>query len=354
MKSGPLWSDSSPPIARHVAVALRRMLAGEERSRVRTKAHLVSVGAALVMAVGAAAPANAGAPPAASITIVGNAAGLLPAGEIATGHGTVVDTFRGRLGTVRVAGQPGSTVSIEVLPADARGRGAIRVGVSAGASKSRRSGPSQAQNLADLAIAPGVASGVASWLTAQAGAAPVPAGGIPWASTCISLNVLGGAVQGSGCNNVYKKHASGGDWYLSNEYWASASLTAWQGPLGLHLQGVAFETTWHPGNTIYSVAPTSTQSFGACTPWTVTASGTNNGVTIGGSITGQICPSTLGPWNLRLASSYPNSGAMWTGNVQGVANYQGAEGVQLVHSPPGVQANWDDYYLISYCNGICF
>ncbi|MGH2464842.1 MAG: hypothetical protein ACRDGI_05220, partial [Candidatus Limnocylindrales bacterium] len=290
------------------------------------------------------------APPATSTTIVGSPAGLGPVGEVATGHGTVVDTFRGSLGTVRIVGLPGSSVSIEVLPADARGHAAIRVGLSAGSSKSRRPSPGQAQNLADLGVPPRVTAGG----SAQAGAPPVPAGGVPWASTCISLNVLGGAVQGSGCNNVYKKHTSGGDWYLSNEYWASASLTAWQGPLGLHLQGVGFETTWHPGNTIYSVAPTTTQSFGACTPWTVTASGTNNGITIGGSITGQICPSTLGPWNLRLAGTYPNSGAMWTGNVQGVANYQGAEGVQLVHSPPGVEANWDDYYLIGYCNGICF
>lgn len=330
----------------------------------KTKARVVSVGAALAMAAAAVAPANAGAPPplAASMSIVGSGTDLVPAGEFRTGHGGVVDTFRGRLGTVRVAGLPGSTVSIEILPADTRGHGAIRIGLSTGASKSRRAGPSQAENLADLGLAPSVArgvqagarSGVALAMAAPASAAPAPAGGIPWASTCININVLGGAVQGSGCNNVYKKHASGGDWYLSNEYWASASLTAWQGPLGLHLQGVAFETTWHPGNTIYSVAPTTTQPFGACTPWTVTASGTNNGITIGGSITGQICPSTLGPWNLRLASSYPNSGAIWTGNVQGVANYQGAEGVQLVHSPPGVEANWDDYYLINYCNGICF
>jgi len=330
------------------------MLAGEERSGVRTKARVVSVGAALVMAVGAAVPANAGAPPSGAIALVGRTPGLVPVGEVATGHGTVVATFRGSLGTVRVAGLPGAAVAIQALPPDARGHGAILIGLSAGASKSHRAGPSQAAILADLGIAPGGASGTATGLTAQASAAPVPAGGIPWASTCINVNVLGGAIQGAGCNNVYKKHTSGGDWYLSNEYWASASLTTWQGPLGLHLQGVAFETTWHPGNTIYGVAPTTTQPFGACTPWTVTASGTNNGITIGGSITGQICPSTLGPWNLRLASTYPTSGALWTGNVQGVANYQGAEGVQLVHSPPGVEANWDDYYLINYCNGVCF
>jgi len=273
--------------------------------------------------------------------IVGDPHGFRPVAEFASGQGMVVDTLRGTLGTIKLVGAPGSSVSIEVAAPDARGRGSIRVGLRGGSPKSSGAGASQLRNLAALGVTTGAA-------------APVPAGGTPWASTCINIIVLGGAVQGSGCNNVYKKHVVGQDWYLSNEYWASASLTSWQGPLGLHLQGVAFETTWHPGNTIYSVAPTTTQPFGTCSPWTVSASGTNNGVTIGGSISGQICPSTLGPWNLRLASTYPNSGAIWTGNVQGVANYQGTEGVQLVHSPPAVVANWEDYYTINYCNGICF
>lgn len=301
----------------------------------------------------AAGPAGveAAAPPAPSIAIVGDAHGLRAVAEVDTGHGTRLATFQGTLGTIRMVGLPGSRLSIAVVPPDRTGHGSIRVGVGGGAPTSGKTGPSdpgpstpgpsQAQSLADLGLRPALST-------------PQPSDGTPWASTCLDINVLGGAVQGSACNNVYKKHVNGGDWYLSNEYWASASLTSWQGPLGLHLQGVAFETTWHPGNTIYSVAPTTTQSFGACTPWTVTASGTNNGITIGGSVSGQICPSTLGPWNLRLGSTYPNSGAAWTGNVQGVANYQGSEGVQLVHSPPAVQANWDDYYLISYCNGICF
>jgi hypothetical protein len=107
-------------------------------------------------------------------------------------------------------------------------------------------------------------------------------------------------------------------------------------------------------NTIYAIAATSTQGFGNCQNWTVSVSAGNNGVTIGGSISGQICPSTLGPWNLRLGSMYPNSGAIWTGNVQGVANYQATEGVQLVHNPPNVGTNWSDYYGINYCNGLCF
>ncbi len=308
-------------------------------------ARLVALGTSLLLGFGAAGPASAAAPPSLSIRIAGDAGGFRPVAETITRHGTVVDTFRGSLGTIQVVGRPGSTISFRVVPPDSRGRGSIRVRLSAGGSKTSGAGSSQALNLADLGISPA---------TFGAAATPMPAGGIPWASTCVNINVLGGAVQGSGCNNVYKKHVSGGDWYLSNEYWASAAMTAWQGPLGLHLQGVAFETTWHPGNTIYSVAPTTTQPFGTCMPWTVTASGTNNGITIGGSITGQVCPSTLGPWNLRLASSSPNSGAIWTGNVQGVANYQGTEGVQLVHSPPSAAASWDDYYLVNYCNGICF
>jgi len=307
----------------------------------RRHVRLLSVGGSLVLAAGVAGGANAAGPLTTSIRIVGDSLGLRPSAETVTGHGTVVDTFRGALGTIRIVGLPGSTVSIEAVAPDAIGRGSIRVRVASRGSRVNIAGPGQRQNLADLGIAAGAV-------------APVPAGGTPWASTCININVLGGAVRGSGCNNVYKKHVNGLDWYLSNEYWASASLTAWQGPLGLHLQGVAFETTWHPGNTIYSVAPTATQSFGTCTPWTVTASGTNNGITIGGSISGQICPSTLGPWNLRLASTYPNSGAIWTGNVQGVANYEGVEGVQLVHNPPAIEANWDDYFTINYCNGVCF
>ena len=303
---------------------------------------LAALGVPLGSPAGGLAGVDAASPLAPSMAIIGDTHGFQPVAESDTGHGTRIATFRGALGTIRMVGTPGGRVSIAVVPPDRTGHGSIRFGLSGGAPKSGRPGPSQAQNLADLGLRSAAAS------------TPVPADGTPWASTCLNINVLGGAVLGSACNNVYKKHISGGDWYLSNEYWASASLTAWQGPLGLHLQGVAFETTWHPGNTIYSVAPTTTQSFGACTPWTVTASGTNNGITIGGSISGQICPSTLGPWNLRLGSTYPNSGAIWTGNVQGAANYQGSEGVQLVHSPPAVQANWDDYYTISYCNGFCF
>jgi hypothetical protein len=262
--------------------------------------------------------------------------------ETLTGHGTVVDTFRGSLGTVKMVGLPGSTISFEVVAPDATGHGSIRVHTSSAAPKSVTSGTSQAQNLADLGVSPAV------------GAAATPGGGTPWASTCININVLGGAVTGSGCNNVYKKHVSGTDWYLANEYWASASLTSWQGPFGLHLQGVAFETTWHPGNKVYLVAPTTTQSYGSCTQVTLSITGGDAGVSISGSIAGQICPSTLGPWNLRLGSTYPNSGAIWTGNVQGVSNYQGMEGVQLVHNPPGVAANWNDYYNINYCSGLCF
>ncbi len=217
--------------------------------------------------------------------------------------------------------------------------------------------PPECRPRASAASVPGrppVRHGLADLGVRSEATTPTPAGGTPWASTCLDINVLGGDVQGSACSNIYKKHVNGRDWFLSNEYWASASLTAWQGPLGLHLQGVAFETTWRPGNVIYSVAPTTTQAFGTCTPWTVSTSGTNSGITIGASITGQICPSTLGPWNLRLGATWPNSGAVWTGNVQGVANYQGSEGVQLVHNPPGVAAAWDDYYAISYCTGICF
>ncbi len=303
---------------------------------------ILAVGGALLLAGSLTGSASAAPPLSTAIRIVGDSHGFVAVAETVTGHGTVVDTFRGFLGTIRLAGQPGSTISVQVVTPDARGRGSIRVRLGTAGPRSSLAGADQTRNLADLGVA------------ATAVAAPVPAGGTPWISTCVNINVLGGAVQGSGCNNVYKTHVAGQDWHLSNEYWASAALTAWQGPLGLHLQGVAFETTWHPGNTIYSVAPTTTQPFGACTPWTVTASGTNNGITAGGSISGQICPSTLGPWNLRLGSTYPNSGAIWTGNVQGVANYQGAEGVQLVHSPPGVMANWDDYYTINYCNGICF
>ncbi|HLY13607.1 MAG TPA: hypothetical protein VKR24_04610 [Candidatus Limnocylindrales bacterium] len=301
----------------------------------------LTLGVSLGLPAGGVAAVRAAGPVAPSMAILGDAHGFRPVGEADTGHGTRLATFRGPLGTIRMVGAPGGKLSMTVVPPDRTGHASIRVGVSGGGPKSGGPGPSQAQNLADLGLR-------------AAATTPLPADGTPWASTCLNLNVLGGAVQGSACNNVYKKHTNGGDWYLSNEYWASASLTGWQGPLGLHLQAVALETTWHPGNTIYSVAPTTTQPFGACTPWTVTASATNNGVTIGGSISGQICPSTLGPWNLRIGSTYPNSGAIWTGNVQGVANYQGSEGVQLVHSPPAVEANWDDYYTIGYCNGICF
>jgi hypothetical protein len=42
------------------------------------------------------------------------------------------------------------------------------------------------------------------------------------------------------------------------------------------------------------------------------------------------------------------------GNVQGVANYGGVEGVQLVHNPPAIEATWEDYFTINYCNGVCF
>jgi hypothetical protein len=307
-----------------------------------SKKPLLAVVGALVLVGGLTGSASAALPLSTAIRIVGDPHGFVAVGETSTSQGTVVDTFRGSLGTIRLAGRPGSTISVQVVAPDARGRGSVRVRLGTGAPRSGLAGPGQSRNLADMGLA------------TAAAAAPVPAGGTPWVSTCININVLGGAVQGSGCNNVYKTHVAGQDWYLSNEYWASASLTTWQGPLGLHLQGVAFETSWHPGNTIYSVAPTTTQPFGARMPWTVSASGTNNGITAGGSISGQICPSTLGPWNVRLGSTYPNSGAIWTGNVQGVANYQGPEGVQLVHSPPRVEANWDDYFTINYCNGICF
>lgn len=308
-----------------------------------TLTRLLPIGASLALTLGTVGTAHAATPFVASITIVGDNHGFAPVAELRTAHGTVVDTFSGSLGTVRMAGLPGSTISFEVSAPDATGHGSIRVQMGSAALKSQGAVASQAQNLADLGVS-----------AATVAASPAPGGGTPWASSCVNISVLGAAITGSGCNNVYKKYVNGTDWYLANEYWASASLTAWQGPLGLHLQGVAFESTWHPGNTIYAVEPMSTQGFGNCANWTVSVSAGENGVTIGGSITGQICPSTLGPWNLRLGSTYPNSGAIWTGNVQGVSNYQATEGVQLVHNPPNVATGWTDYYSINYCNGVCF
>jgi len=316
----------------------------------RRNARLLAAGASIVFSLATGGPARAAstAQPLIliqpTLAIVGDAHGFRAISAQVTRPGSAVVTFRGPLGTVRVAGAPGSTVAFDVTPPGVSGHGTIgiRVGAPAGGVPG---GTGRPASLLDLG---------AGTRAATPASTPTPAGGTPWASTCLDIDVLGGDVQGSACSNVYKKHVNGRDWYLSNEYWASASLTAWQGPLGLHLQGVAFETSWRPGNTIYGVAPTTTQSFGTCTPWTVSTSATSSGITVGASITGQICPSTLGPWNLRLGASHPNSGAMWTGNVQGVANYQGSECVQLVHNPPGVPAAWDNYYLINYCTGICF
>ena len=306
----------------------------------RTKAALLAAGASLSIALGAGAPTRAAVLAGPSVPIVGDAHGFRPVSARLSRPGSVEATFQGPLGIVRLTGSPGASISFDVMPPDAAGRGTIGIRVK-GSAPGPSGGGVPTENLAGIGLR-------------SVSATPTPAGGTPWASSCLDINVLGGDVQGSACSNVYKKHVNGLDWYLSNEYWASASLSAWQGPLGLHLQGVAFETTWQPGNTIYSVAPTTTQSFGTCTPWTVSTSGTNSGITVGASITGQICPSTLGPWNLRLGANRPNSGAIWTGNVQGMTNYQGSEGVQLVHNPPGVAAAWNDYYAISYCTGVCF
>ena len=189
--------------------------------------------AALTLPLGltAAGPAGveAAAPPAPSIAIVGDAHGLRAVAEVDTGHGTRLATFQGTLGTIRMVGLPGSRLSIAVVPPDRTGHGSIRVGVGGGAPTSGKTGPSdpgpstpgpsQAQSLADLGLRPALST-------------PQPSDGTPWASTCLDINVLGGAVQGSACNNVYKKHVNGGDWYLSNEYWASASLTELAGPAG--------------------------------------------------------------------------------------------------------------------------
>ena len=126
----------------------------------RPKTRLPAVAGALVFAVTAGGPATATAPPITSTTIVGDPHGFGPVAEIVTGHGTVVDTFRGSLGTIKLVGTPGSSMSIDVAAPDAHGRGSIRVRLSGRAPKTGGAGPSQRQNLADLGVASGAATPV--------------------------------------------------------------------------------------------------------------------------------------------------------------------------------------------------
>ena len=72
----------------------------------RRYVRLLSVGGSLVLVAGLGGSAKAAGPSTTSITIVGDPLGLRPAAEIATGHGTVIDTFRGALGTIRIVGRP--------------------------------------------------------------------------------------------------------------------------------------------------------------------------------------------------------------------------------------------------------
>ena len=113
---------------------------------------LVSAACATVLLAAQAGSASAASPLSTAMRIVGDAHGFSAIAETITGHGTVVDTFRGALGTIKLAGLPGSTLSVEVAGPDPNGRGSIQVRLGTAAPKFG-SGPSQARNLADLGIA---------------------------------------------------------------------------------------------------------------------------------------------------------------------------------------------------------
>jgi hypothetical protein len=315
--------------------------------------------------------------------------GFQPVSEVTTSQGTVLATFKSTTATVKTLGQPGSAISfypdpITTSTTSSAQHGGLAVQMrqparpktTADANAYRDSGRTVVGDLVALGMPRADAErefgdmetmgGTNPYTTAAASAdarsglasasgpnatmtsastradradALTVSTTTPYATECYSASAASGKISGYGCTTYYLIYQNGGDWWLNDKFKFSAHSTD-TSLFPVRLKQVAWKVSWSTNNVIYDWDPASTHSVGSCVSLTMSAS-SGTAPSVGISISGSICPNTLGLWTL----SSTVSGAIWKGPEQDT-DYDASIGVQSVHSPPSAAASyWSNWYL---------
>lgn len=359
----------------------------------RQISRILVTGSVLALLV-AGGPASAASPNSArqlSISVA-VANGFVPVSETATGQGTVVATFKSPTATVKALGQPGSTISFFPDPSTAATsnspahgglavemRQPARPKTTADANAYRDSGRTVVGDLVALGMPRADAErefgdmetmdGTNPYTAAVADTSAAPGGGspastpnavltsasvptksssnailatsttTPYATECYNASAASGKISGYGCSTYYLISQNGNDWWFNDKFKFSAHSTD-TSLFPVRLKQVAWKVSWSTNNVVYDWDPASTHSVGSCATLTMSAS-SGTVPSVGISISGTVCPNSLGLWTI----SSRVSGAIWNGAEQGT-DYDAAIGVQSVHNPPTAAASyWSNWYL---------
>jgi hypothetical protein len=302
---------------------------------------------------------------------VTDANGFVAVSETITPEGAVIDTFQSGDTTIKVLGSPGSSTSFYPTGATKDQNGGLGVAMSSPGLKNDRVASSNSGGtvVGDL-VAMGVPVADAERLvglqtpdgsnpySAQGGIAPsgpmadlalaqTPSAAQSrllasptsvWDTQCITASAESGKLYGYGCSTFFIAHQSGSDWYLATKYQFSAHSTD-TSLFPKRLKQVGWKVQWGSGNQVIGWQPTTTTYPPTCQwlPYSILIWGT------GYSTNQWVCPDSHGLWEL----SSLKSGAVWIGHEVNT-DWDAAEGLQDVHSPPGVSATHSSYAMWVY------
>jgi hypothetical protein len=341
------------------------------------KAAFVVVG---LLLLGSASEA-VGAPPSVATQIsIGAANGYRAVAETALANGAVVDTFQSSAATVRVIGRPGSSVSFsgdqltsnggtvslsfattrpktasELSAYAASGRSAVKDLIALGMPADKALAefgdmdtPDGSPSPLDDDVRAAVGQSASARLDVERVAvrpAVTVSTTTPYDTQCASVSTGSGYIQGYGCTTFYLVYANGSDWRFTDKFKFSAYSTD-TSLLPKRLKQVGWGVHWSTNNVITDWDPAATIAISSSCK-TVTVSSTGGYASI--SISGTICPDSLGP----TGTTSVESGAVWKGNEHDT-DTEAAIGTQEVHSPSTASASYNSTYLLQWsCGGVC-
>jgi hypothetical protein len=165
---------------------------------------------------------------------------------------------------------------------------------------------------------------------------------------CYTFKSSDGHVTAYGCDNQYIDWARDWDWYMADQQQVSAKSDCSASYFCDHLRSVAEYESWISGNQVTQWEPSSTRPVGSCQ--NVTVSYTSQRTGVGYSQSSDICPNTLGPYQLGSTSM----GAIWQGRPPDTNNYyESAESVDEIHNPPYIATTAYYYTTFRWCSW-CF
>ena len=346
--------------------------AARRASASRLKRH-IGLFAGLVLSFSAIGPTAADGP-ASSVPhsiAVSDANGFVAVSETITAQGAVIDTFQSGGTTIKVLGSPGSSASFYPTGPTKDQNGGLGVAMSTPGSKTdpmaySNSGRTvvgdlmamgvpraDAERLGGLETAdgtnpygpkPGLAQYAPQADLAKATAPSTPRSSLLaspttiWDTQCITTSAESGKLSGYGCATFYIAHQSGNDWYLATKYVFSAHSTD-TSLFPKRLKQIGWKVQWAAGNQVIGWQPTSTTYPASCQwlPYSIMIWGTGYSTNV------WVCADSHGPWDL----SSLKSGATWIGKENGT-DYEAAEGLQDVHSPPSAPTTHSSYAMWVY------